>query len=96
VFVFKVRRQNSFSIDYKKAIFEAAYRIGYDGNGKNGVVGYFSWVAERHPRICGTVLLINLLPLEYADSDTPEEPCLTMEEINQEVRAYIGLTDKNR
>jgi hypothetical protein len=29
---------NFFSIDYKKAILEAAYRIGQDGNAKNGVV----------------------------------------------------------
>ena len=37
---------NLLSIDYKKAILEAAYRIGQDGNGKNGVVGYkdyFVW-----------------------------------------------------
>ena len=31
---------NFFSADYKKAILEAAYRIGRDGNGKDGVVGY--------------------------------------------------------
>ena len=31
---------NLLSVDYKKAILEAAYRIGYDGNGKNGVCGY--------------------------------------------------------
>ena len=86
---------NLFSIDYKKAILEAAYRIGYDGNGENGIVGYFSWVAERHPRTYCTVLLINLLLLEYADSDTPDEPCRTMEEVNEDLRDYIGLTGKN-
>jgi hypothetical protein len=74
---------NLLSIDYKKAILEAAYRIGQDGNGKNGVVGYLSWVAERHPQIFFTVLLINLPPLENAESDTPEEPRRTIEEINQ-------------
>jgi hypothetical protein len=62
---------------------DAAYRIGQDGNGKNGVVGYLSWVAERHPQIFFTVLLINLPPLENAESDTPEEPRRTIEEINQ-------------
>jgi hypothetical protein len=87
---------NLLSIDYKKAILEAAYRIGQDGNGKNGIVGYLSWVAERHPRIFFIVLLINLLPLENAESDTPEEPRRTIEEINQWFRDYIGLTGKNR
>lgn len=86
---------NFFSIDYKKVILEAAYRIGEDGNGKNGVVGYLSWVAEYHPRIFCT-LLINLLPLENAESDAPEEPRRTIEESNQRVRDYIGLTGKDR
>jgi hypothetical protein len=87
---------NLLSIDFKRAILEAAYRIGYDGNGKNGVVGYFSWVAKRHRRINCTVLLPNILVLEYAESDTPEEPRRTIEEINQGVRDYIGFTGKNR
>jgi hypothetical protein len=87
---------NLLSIDYKKGIFEAAYRIGRDGNGQNGIVGYFSWIAERHRRIFCSVLLINILVLEYAEGDTPEEPRYSIEEINQEVRDYIGLTGKNR
>jgi hypothetical protein len=32
---------NLVSPNYKRAIFEAAYRIGYDGNGKDDVIGYF-------------------------------------------------------
>jgi hypothetical protein len=50
-----------------------------------GVQGLLSiaWVAERHPQIFFTVLLINLPPLENAESDTPEEPRRTIEEINQ-------------
>ena len=86
---------NLLSIDFKRGIFEAAYRIGLDGNGKDGIVGYFSWVAEHHPRSYGS-MLANILVLEYAERDTPEEPRLTIEEINQEVRDYIGLTGKNR
>ena len=39
------------------AILEAAYRIGQDGNGKNGVAGYFLWLGGRHPGIFYTVLL---------------------------------------
>jgi hypothetical protein len=87
---------NLLSIDFKRGIFEAAYRIGQDGNGKNGFVGYFSWVAERHPRIFCSVLLANVIVLEYAERDTPKEPCRTIEEVNQGVRDYIGLTGKNR
>jgi len=86
---------NLFSIDYKKAILEAAYRVGQDGNGKNGVRGYFSWVALRDPRIF-CMLLGSLLPLENAESNTPEEPRRTREERDRWFRDYIGLTGKDR
>jgi hypothetical protein len=87
---------NLISADYKKAILEAAYRVGQDGNGKDGVVGYFWRVGERHPGIFYPELYTSLLPLEDAESDTPEEPRQTMEELNQWFRDYIGLTGKNR
>ncbi len=81
---------NLISADHRKAIREAAYRVGQDGNGKNGIVGYFLWVGERHPLIFWTVLYISLLPLEDAESDAPEEPRWTMEELNQSVRDDIN------
>ena len=87
---------NVFSIDYKKAIIEAAWRIGEDGNGKDGIVGYFKWVAVHHTAVFLSPLLINLLLLEFAERNTPEEPHRTMEEIDQHFRDYIGLTGKNR
>jgi hypothetical protein len=31
---------NLLTIDFKRGLFEAAYRIGQDGNGKNGIVGF--------------------------------------------------------
>jgi hypothetical protein len=86
---------NSLSIDYKKAIFEAAYRVGEDGNGKDGIVGYFRWVAVRHPQNYLAVLS-NVLPLEFAESNMPEKPRGTMAEINDWLRDFIGLTSENR
>jgi hypothetical protein len=82
---------NLFSTDYKKAIMEAAYRIGYDGNGKDGVYGYFLWVGQRHPTIFYTELWISLLPLEEAETHTPKAPRLTRDELNESIRNYIGL-----
>jgi hypothetical protein len=38
---------NRISAGHKKAMREAAHRIGSDGNGKDGEVGYFKWVAGR-------------------------------------------------
>ena len=87
---------NVFSIDYKKAILEAAYRVGNDGNGKDGLVGYFSWVALRHTEVFCTVLLANLLAFEFAGGDTSEKPRRTREERDQWFRDYIGLTGEDR
>ena len=42
------------------------------------------------------MLLANVLVLEFAERDTSEEPRLTIDEINQEVRDYVGLTGENR
>jgi hypothetical protein len=86
---------NLFSIDYKKPILEAAYRIGRDGNGKDGVVGYLSWVAEYHPRIFCSTLYMHLLAPGNAESDVSEEPRRTVEESIQSVRDYIGLTTRD-
>ena len=87
---------NAISADHRKAILEAAYRIGHDGNGKDGVVGYFHWVGERHPDIFFTRLLVALLLIEAAEGSTPEEPRRTIEEWNAWVRDYIGLGDGKR
>jgi hypothetical protein len=82
---------NLFSADYKKAILEAAYRIGHDGNGEDGVLGYFLWVGERHPGMFYSLLWVNLLQPE-AESDAPTEPRRSIEELDQCVRDYIGFT----
>jgi len=67
---------NLISLDYRKAIVEAAYRIGYDGNGKDGVIGYFAWLADYHEDIFWTELAVSLLPLEAGESTTsaPAKP----------------------
>ncbi len=87
---------NLISADHKRAILEAAYRVGHDGNGKDGVVGYFQWVGERHPDIFYARLLVACLLMESAEGSTPEEPRRTIEEFNAWVREYIGIADANR
>ena len=73
--------RNAFSCDYKNTIFEAAHRIGYDGNGKNGLVGYFMWLAVFHPKAF-SLLLEHVVPLRglgdlavsrAAPNDGPDE-----------------------
>jgi hypothetical protein len=50
--------------------------VGLDGKGKDGLVGYFKWVATKHPKLF-LALLGQVLSLE-ADQATeaPSDPCL--------------------
>jgi hypothetical protein len=86
---------NLLTADYKKSILEAAYRVGQDGNGKNGICGYFLWVGERHETIFWTILFVSLLPYDNDELYTLKEPRQTMEELNRWFRDCIGL-GKNR
>jgi hypothetical protein len=60
---------NLFSRDYKRAIIEAADRIGFDRNGKEGIVGYFMWVAHYHRKMYAVDVVGTLIWFE--DEDTP-------------------------
>ena len=84
---------NLLSPDYKKHLLEAAYRIGSDGDGKNGVLGYFRWVARYHPRVYAIQLLGRILASENNPGEMPNEPCSTAEERNWFFSDYIGLSN---
>ena len=40
---------NRISADYKQAFLAVADRVGMDGKGKDGVVGYFCYLALQYP-----------------------------------------------
>ena len=66
---------SKFSAEYKNHIFEAASRVGMDANGTQGIVGYFRWVARRHPRIfCG--LLGSVMELQELEIGRPQQAVL--------------------
>jgi hypothetical protein len=48
----------------QRALLEAAHRVGSDGNGRDGIVGYFTWVAERDPTFFYVDLWSRLLELQ--------------------------------
>ena len=86
---------NIFSAEYKKDILEAAYRVGEDANGKLGIAGYLKWVALHHPKaFCR--LLGSVMELQELEIEMPEKPSLTIEELDQEIRAHIGLSSDER
>jgi hypothetical protein len=87
---------NLISIDHKKALCEAAYRVGNDGNGKDGVLGYLTWVATRDPTFFYVGIWARLLVLQQYDPPIRDEPRRTAKELNQSVRRFIGLSETNR
>jgi hypothetical protein len=87
---------NLISIDYKKALFEAAYRVGNDGNGKGGVLGYLTWVGTRYQTFFYVEIWSRLSVLQQYEPPIRDEPPRTAEELNQSVRRLIGLGETNR
>ena len=85
---------NAFSADYKKAILEAAYRIGFDGNGRDGIVGYFKWLALYHiPAFA--FLLGHILGLEALESMMTPSQLPTLEQLNERTRDLIEWENAN-
>jgi hypothetical protein len=56
--------RNVISPEHKRALFDAALRVGSDGNGRGGIVGYFAWVAERDLTFFYVDLCSRLLELQ--------------------------------
>jgi hypothetical protein len=78
---------NLMSKEEKSAIVEAADRIGYDLNGKDGIRGYFKWLGEYHPEVFGMILvrIVEVAPgtlLPKSDSATEQ---------SQAARGSLGL-----
>ena len=48
-----------------EGIVQAAARVGSDGRGKNGFVGYLTYLARRHPTVFAG-LIAKVIPLQLA------------------------------
>jgi hypothetical protein len=81
----------ALSADYKTAVLEAAYRVGRDGMGKDGIVGYLTRLLMRCPEVA-CILLSRVLVLQ--DCGSPPDDRTTKEEINQHIRDLIGRANK--
>jgi hypothetical protein len=80
---------NLISREYKMALREAADRIGSDGNGKDGEVGYFTWAAKRF--FCVDIWLRLLDLEEYEDAMRAEAPPVT-----DALREWVHEIQKNK
>jgi hypothetical protein len=82
---------NALSADYKRAVLAAAYLVGRDGKGADGIVGYFKQLLIKCPEV-GCMLLARMFLLE--DGWSPDDRTLTKEQINEEARDLIGRANK--
>jgi len=78
---------NALSADYKKAIMTAAYFVGRDGMGAEGLVGYCKRLLIECPDV-GLMLLSRMFL--YDDDWPPEGRTLSKEQTNKGVRETIG------
>src|SRR5271169_3585295 len=72
--------RNVISPEHKMALLEAALRVGSDGNGRDRIVGYFTWVGERDLTFFYVDLWIRLLELQIHEEAMSAAPAGTTNE----------------
>jgi ParB-like nuclease domain len=76
---------NKYSRDLREDILEAIERVGRNGEGKDGRVGYLMWLARAEPKSYA-MLLRGMMPAEIRATMTLK-PLLTLDEALAEMRA---------
>jgi hypothetical protein len=76
---------NKFTRDLREAVMEAAERLGRDGQGEGGVVGYLMWLGQAVPASFSMLMRAGM-PAEIRAILTLK-PLLTLEEAMAELRA---------
>jgi hypothetical protein len=76
---------NRFSRDLREDIVEAMERVGSDGKGKDGRVGYLMWLSRAEPKSY-TILIRGITPAQIQATMTLK-PMLTLDEALAEMRA---------
>src|SRR5690349_14420958 len=71
---------NALSIEYKRAVFAAAYFVGRDGKGADGLVGFFERLLFECPEV-GLMLLARMFL--HDDGWPPDDRTLTKEQTNE-------------
>jgi hypothetical protein len=73
---------NRISADFRTAVLAAADRIGSDGKGKDGMIGYFGYLAERYPAAY-CKLVSRFIDFEEV---YPERSSPTADQLNSDLR----------
>jgi len=85
--------KNKITRELKEAIVTAAELVGANQKGRDGLVGYLSWMAMKHPALFAR-LLEKLLPLQIASQNNQplvvQHQHLSPEQVKEEI-AQRGL-----
>jgi hypothetical protein len=82
---------NKYSRDLREVLLEATERLGRDGKGEGGAVGYFMWLGREDPKSYAMLLRAGM-PAEVRATMTLK-PALTRDEALAEMRARGLLTE---
>jgi hypothetical protein len=78
----------ALSTDYKRAVFAAAYFVGRDGKGVDGIIGYCERLLIEASEV-GSMLLARMFL--YDDGWPPDDRTLTKEQNNKTAWAAVSL-----
>jgi hypothetical protein len=76
---------NRISADYKQAVLAVADRVGMDAKGKDGVVGYFRYLALQYPATY-CKLLSRIIDIEEV---YPQRLSRTSDQLDADIRQSI-------
>jgi hypothetical protein len=80
---------NKSNLSDQRAVLRAGHLVGFDLNGKDGLVGYFMWVALNHPRAFLT-LLAPIIDMQEGPQSLVAQPSPTTEQLLQEIEEFLG------
>jgi hypothetical protein len=73
----------------QRAVLKAAHLVGFDLNGKDGLVGYFKWVALSHPRAF-LMMAPGIMDIQERARSSVAQPPWTMERFLPHIEEYLG------
>ena len=75
----------------QRAVLKAAHLVGFDLNGKDGLVGYFKWVALSHPRAF-LMMAPGIMDIQERARSSVAQPPWTMNDSSRTSKSILALT----
>ena len=84
-------RPNRISHEVKDALLKAAAKVGSDGKGKDGLIGYWERIARDNPTLTAKILA-KIMPIDMRREELYVDQQLRNKELNQQMQpsALLG------